>query len=272
MTHAAHTVRAQPRKTVGMMLLAALVVLATAAVIGYLPSPVTAAQAQYGPTNTAAPTISDTTPQSGQTLTAANGTWTGDAPITFTYQWQRCNASGASCVAIAGATAQTYTVQAADVGSTLRVVVTGRNAVGTSAATSAATAVVTRGTGPVAIENVTPPNRLLISSVAFTPRRLSWRNTRALTVRIRVLEVASRRPVSGALVFLRSTPILTTTPGERITDANGSISFTVRTESDFRKLLRPGYGLQFFVRARKSGEDPLAGVSSRRLVQVRIGA
>jgi hypothetical protein len=108
--------------------------------------------------------------------------------------------------------------------------------------------------------------------VQFTPRRLSWRDTRAFTVRIRVLETSSRRPVSGALVFLRSTPIVTTTPPERITDDNGNISFTVRTESDFRKLLRPGYGLQFFVRARKSGEDPLAGVSSRRLVQVRIGA
>ena len=100
MTHAAHAVRTHPRKTVGMMLLAALVALATAAVVGYLPSPVTAAQAQYGPTNTAPPTISDTTPQSGQALTAANGTW-------FTYKWQRCFASGASCVTIVGSTAQT---------------------------------------------------------------------------------------------------------------------------------------------------------------------
>ena len=148
---------------------------------------------------------------------------------------------------------------------------TGRNAVGTSTATSAATAVVTRGTGPVPIENVTPPNRLLISSVQFMPRQISYSRTRTFAVRVRVLETASRRPVSGALVFLRSTPIVTTTPAERITDANGTIVFTVRTESDFRKLLRPGYGLQFFVRARKSGEDPLAGVSSRRLVQVRIG-
>ncbi len=158
-----------------------------------------------------------------------------------------------------------------DVGSTLRVAVTGRNAVGTSTATSDATAAVTRGTGPVPIETVTPPNRLLIQSVQFTPRRLSYSNTRAFSIRVRVLETSSRRPVSGALVFIRSTPIVTTTPAERVTNNDGTIVFTVRTESDFRKLLRPGYNVQFFVRARKAGEDLLAGVSSRRLVQVGIG-
>ena len=76
--HAAHAVRAHPRKTAGTMLIAAIVTFATAAVDGYLPSPVTAAQAQYGPTNTALPTISDGTHQSGQTLPRATEPWTGD--------------------------------------------------------------------------------------------------------------------------------------------------------------------------------------------------
>lgn len=270
MNHAARTVRAHPRQTIGMLLMAGIVALATAAVVGYLPSPVTAAQAQYGPTNTARPTISDTSPQSGQTLTASPGTWTGDQPMTFAYQWQRCNAAGGSCVAIAGATAQTYTVATGDVGNTLRVAVTARNAVGSATATSDTTTVVARGTGPVAIETVAPPNRLLVSEVRFSPRRLSYRNTTALSIRVRVLETSARRPVSGALVFIRSTPITTTTPPERATDANGYVTFTVQTERDFRQLLRPGYNVQFFVRARKGGDDPLAGVSSRRLVQVGI--
>jgi uncharacterized protein YukE len=267
---AAQAARHSPRKTAGMLAIAVVVAAAIAAVAGYVPSAVTAAQAQYGPTNTAAPTISDTTPQTGQSLTASPGTWTGDAPIAFSYQWQRCNASGAACVAIAGATAQTYLVQSADQGNTLRVAVTGTNAAGSSTATSAATSAVTAGTGAVPIESVVLPNRLVIDQIRFVPRRISYSRTRTFTLTVRVREINSNRPVSGALVFARSTPIVTTTPPERATNANGQITFTISTESDFRRLLRPGYGLQFFVRARKGGENPLAGVSTRRLIQVSI--
>ena len=75
----------------------------------------------------AAPTGS---PLDGQTLTADPGTWTGTGPIDFSYQWQRCDAAGNNCTDIAGATDPTYTLGAGDVGSTVRVVVTGDNAAG----------------------------------------------------------------------------------------------------------------------------------------------
>ena len=71
------------------------------------------------PVNTAAPAIAGIA-ETGQTLTRAPGGWT-NSPTTTGTQWQRCNASGTGCAAIAGATGQTYTLTASDVGSTIRV-------------------------------------------------------------------------------------------------------------------------------------------------------
>jgi len=66
------------------------------------------------PTNTAPPTISGTIVQ-GQTLTASTGSWSGTEPITFGYQWQRCDGQGGGCGDIKGSTAATYVLQKADV-------------------------------------------------------------------------------------------------------------------------------------------------------------
>ncbi len=93
------------------------------------------------PVNTVLPSISGTA-RDGSTLTAATGSWTGTSPITYTFQWRRCDALGGACADIAGATASTYTQVAADIGSTIRVVVTGTNAGGSASATSAQTVVV----------------------------------------------------------------------------------------------------------------------------------
>lgn len=97
--------------------------------------------AALSPASTSAPTVSGTA-QQGQTLTASPGTWT-NTPTAYAYQWQHCDASGANCTDVAGASGSTYAVTAADVGSTLRVNVTASNGVGASQpAASAATAVV----------------------------------------------------------------------------------------------------------------------------------
>ena len=93
------------------------------------------------PTNSGPPTVTGTA-QQGSTLTAENGSWQNN-PTSFEYQWQRCNASGAGCANVNGATAKTYNVVGADVGNTLRVRVTAVNADGRTGADSAVTAVVT---------------------------------------------------------------------------------------------------------------------------------
>ena len=92
------------------------------------------------PLDTAPPVISGQ-PVEGQALEASRGTWTG-APTGFAYQWQGCT-SPTLCSNIAGATTVRYTAAPADVGRSLRVVVTATNAGGSTAANSAATASVT---------------------------------------------------------------------------------------------------------------------------------
>lgn len=72
------------------------------------------------PGNTSAPTISGDA-QAGQKLTESHGSWIPKNPASYTYQWQSCDASGANCVSIAGATSQTYTPSNADIGHTLSV-------------------------------------------------------------------------------------------------------------------------------------------------------
>jgi Domain of unknown function DUF11 len=87
------------------------------------------------------PTVSGTA-QVGQALTGSPGTWSGTGPISYAYAWQRCDAGGASCVAITGATGLTYTVATADADSTLRFAVTATNAAGSVTATSSSSGLV----------------------------------------------------------------------------------------------------------------------------------
>jgi hypothetical protein len=97
--------------------------------------------AATAPTWSAPPSISGT-PAVGQTLTSSTGTWNGTSPITYSYEWQRCDVSGSSCGSITGATASSYLVSSADQGSTLKAKVTATNSAGSAADLSAPTSVV----------------------------------------------------------------------------------------------------------------------------------
>jgi hypothetical protein len=229
------------------------------------------------PVNTAPPVATGSYVQ-GQILRAVPGTWTGTGPISYTYRWLRCNSGGTGCVTIAGATGTEYLVRAADVGSTLRVQVTARNSLGSATATSGPTQVVVvpgpappagvitlpTGERSIPVTSVPSDHRLVIDRVELSPSPVRTRNT-TISVRIKVKDTRGY-VVRDALVFLRSTPVVTTTPPIAATRQDGWIEYHVQPEPDFP--IRNGYSVQFFVRAYRQGDPPLAGVAGYRLVQV----
>ncbi len=94
------------------------------------------------PANTAAPVLSVLHPMLGKVVSASAGTWS-NSPLRYGYQWERCNASGGSCVSIGGAINREYTPKEGDLGSTLLARVSATNANGTVSVASSASAVVT---------------------------------------------------------------------------------------------------------------------------------
>lgn len=78
------------------------------------------------PQSTGAPVLSGTAGQ-GQTLSATTGSWNAYPPPSYSYQWQRC---ASSCANISGATAATYVLARADVGTSVKVLVSAANGVG----------------------------------------------------------------------------------------------------------------------------------------------
>ena len=259
-------------------------------------NPTAAVQRTSAPRNLFAPSISGS-PSTGQSLFASTGTWTGVFPITYAYQWLRCGTDGASadgtgCTAVAGATTTAYAPTSADVGQRFRVRVTATNAGGSTIAVSAATAQVSTGTTTPAptptppapnlptlpagairlpdgkysipVTSVSLPERLVVEEARFTPNPVVSRQA-PLTLRVRVLDTRGY-VVRGVLVFARSTPVLTSPAGEQQTGSDGWASLRMTPRAGFP--LGNGRSVQFWIRVRKDGEELLAGVSNRRLVQV----
>ena len=86
-----------------------------------------------GPTHTALPAVAGTLVEGAQ-LVARPGIWAGVGSLAYGYQWYRCDASGAGCSSIHGATASTYTTVAADVGRTIGLTVRASDATGVAVA------------------------------------------------------------------------------------------------------------------------------------------
>src|SRR5262249_37956768 len=187
-------------------------------------------------------------------------------PTSFHYRWSRCDTAGAACLAISGATGKIYTVSASDVGHTLRVTVTARNASGATPATSTATAIVpTSGcpsaTGPIPVASLVPPERLQIARASLAPSLTRSTNT----IRIHLsIQACDTRPVQGATVFATPIPYNQFAVAQGTSGADGTVTLTMARRSGF-PAARHQRLLAVFVRASKPGDPALGGVSTRRV-------
>jgi hypothetical protein len=268
----------------GVLLGATLGIGATLAVVlglGLMASAGTAASTA-APVNTSPPTVTGTA-QVGKTLAGDRGEWT--KPVTdYNDFWVRCAANGGSCSLISGETdRKAYLLKPVDVGKTIRFRVEARNNDGSTFANSVPTAVVTAGaqpppppatggcpagSGPIHVADLASPARLLIGSQRSTPTAITPA-TQQINVRYHV-SACGGRSVQGALVYSTAVPFNQyTVPAEQTTDKDGF------AELDFRQLssfpLSPKQGLLvMFARARKSGENLLGGISTRRLFSIPV--
>jgi hypothetical protein len=121
------------------------------------------------PTNAGPPTIGGVA-QQAQTLSVGHGTWNEDAPapLSYAYQWERCDGSGAGCAAIAGATASTYVPTTGDIGHALIVLEAAANSGGSGApAASAPTAAVVSAPPPPVQASTQPAKPVLVTSATL---------------------------------------------------------------------------------------------------------
>jgi hypothetical protein len=234
------------------------------------------------PVSVQAPTLTGTAAQ-GQTLHVTPGTWNGRQPITFTFRWLRCDTAGNNCIVQQGFQDDAYVLREGDVGKTIRARVIARNSSGDASRLTAPSPTVQgpqtppgpagvitlpNGEKSIPVTSVPSDQRLVVDQVQFSPNPIRSR-TEPITVRVKVKDTRGY-VVRDALVFLRSTPLVTRNAQDQKTGQDGWLQLTVTPERDFPEL-RPAYSVQFFVKAFRQGDPELAGVAGYRLVQVPLG-
>ena len=268
-------------RTVLVLAALSLVALATLAGVG-------SAQTQAAPTNTNEPQINGKPVVDG-TLKASRGSWTG-SPTSFDFQWTRCPASGggsdaSDCAALGGATTSAYVPGKGDVGKRLRVRVTATNADGAKTVASNATGVVKDSTtttpappppvstgcakngGTVPVASISAPARLSIDQTQISPSTVTY-GTRSVTARFHVS--ACSGSVEGALVYVTAVPYgQFANVNEQATGSDGWATLQFTALAGYPVSTKQAI-LVMFVRARKSGENLLGGISTRRLVSFQV--
>lgn len=195
---------------------------AATGVVQPLPSPVLAR-----PANTSGPVVSGSTTL-GQSLATSTGAWSGTAPISYSYQWQRCDPG---CASIPAATASAYQLVSADQGALIQVVVTASNSAGIDQATSNRVGPISAGLIAGTVLRMLKPaevcarvsiGRVCLPAarsrhIVLVPGGVAWRG-------LVELRTSGGSPVSGAAVQM----IDAGRPIAAQTDRSGTVRFAVR--------------------------------------------
>jgi hypothetical protein len=124
------------------------------------------------------------------------------------------------------------------------------------------------GGNPDQVASIAPPARLLVDSLQSDPRVVGF-STQTLVARFHVTSTGGG-PVQGALVYATATPYNQfSIPPEATTGADGWAEVRFQRLSGF-PVSNKQQLIAMFVRARKSGENLLGGISTRRLVSIRV--
>ena len=226
------------------------------------------------PASSSAPTISGS-PVVGSKLVGSPGTWVGDAPITYSYQWLRCDPAGNACNPISGRTSPSTPLSTTTPGRRSA----SRWSPGTAGATptlldgdrtsvqgSPNNGVITLPNGEKSVDakDVPKDQRLVVDQVTFSPNPVTSVNE-TISVRIKVKDTRGY-VVRNAIVFIRSTPKVTSGGDHAPTATDGWVQYGLQPEKDFP--IKNGYSVQFYVKAYRASDPTLGGIYGSRLVQV----
>ena len=120
-----------------------------------------------------------------------------------------------------------------------------------------------------AVAEITPPARLQITGFQVLSGPINA-HTNSFTLKVRVGSTCSVK-IKGAIVYATAVPYNQFgVPAEETTGNDGTAILVFHRAGNYPASTKQGQ-LTLFIRARKPGEDPLAGISSRRLVAVSFG-
>jgi hypothetical protein len=209
------------------------------------------------PVSTSTPTVVGVAEQ-GQTLSVIPGAWSGD-PSSISDQWEDCHSTGWGCSAITDAHADTYTLQASDVGSTIRVQETASNAAGAGAPTLSTQTATTVSDVPT-ITSFTPTATITGASVSIDGTALNEASQvkfGALTASFKVLSPTQIQATvpngshSGRVSV--STPLGTATGKGSFTPTLSVTSFTPKSGPVGRLVTITGVGFNASSKVRFDG-------------------